>query len=609
MTDPRRQYAVGLIHRSLSDRPKQSPADWCCENLIFDEPDNRGPFSLLGREFMREIVDTWADPSITDQVPVMGTQLGKTAGIMGGAAWTVVNQPTRIFWVMPTRPTLLSFSRSRWQPMCRKSFPHLIPKASKRHDFSTFEQVIGGSIVDMRWSNSPAALSSVPARVVILDEVDKFDEGGGKEADAVDLSEQRTKSFSNPKRIKTSSPTLATGLIWQAFGKTDQRRRFMPCPYCGKFVVLIWSKQYTVFKLTGEEAEVYWDKEAKRADGSWDLERVEKSAHYRCPHCAGRILDGHKTAMDRDGIWRPTSKAAAGCRGWHLPSLYGTSAETNVGTLAVKFLQKKASLLGLQGFINGDLAEPYMAQDTLRARVELVTSRVEITAEWRKLMTADSQHKSPHFWHVVRAWNGGNSRAIQAGPTDTWDDLRTIQTNHGIPDVCVAIDSGFGAKSDAEIYKNCLRFSELIEDEENEKAIAIGWMPSKGMPGRKRWKDPESELLVPWFLWRVDPFMGTAHAGEVSLNLFEVASDFFKDLLQNLRDKKTGYEWSVEDKVSNDEYWRHMDGEIKTAVVNKATGRTTYEWRKRASTWPNHLFDAEVLQVAFAAFHKLFPIE
>jgi phage terminase large subunit GpA-like protein len=69
-------------------------------------------------------------------------------------------------------------------------------------------------------------------------------------------------------------------------------------------VVLAWSKEYTVLPKTGAEAYVVWDKEAKRGDGSWDLDRVERSARFRCPHCAGDILDAHKTWMNRNGIWK-----------------------------------------------------------------------------------------------------------------------------------------------------------------------------------------------------------------------------------------------------------------------------------------------------------------
>ena len=47
----------------------------------------------------------------------------------------------------------------------------MIPTGADRFDFSTFDQTIGAAIVDMKWSNSPAALASIPARIVILDEV------------------------------------------------------------------------------------------------------------------------------------------------------------------------------------------------------------------------------------------------------------------------------------------------------------------------------------------------------------------------------------------------------------------------------------------------------
>jgi DNA-directed RNA polymerase subunit RPC12/RpoP len=481
----------------------------------------------------------------------------------------------------------------------------MIPTGADRFDFSTFDQTIGAAIVDMKWSNSPAALASIPARIVILDEVDKFNEGGAREANAVDLAEQRTKSFSNPKRVKTSTPTLVSGLIWQEFLKTDQRRRYVPCPHCGKFVVLIWSKAYTVFKLTGDEAEAVWDKRAKRKDGTWDLERVATSSHYRCPHCAGHITDSHKTLMDRGGVWRATAPAARGYRGWHLSSLYAASAQTNVGTLAVKFLQAKESLLGLQGFINGDLAEPYQAQDTVRERVDVVTSRQQSTDEWAKVMTVDCQAKAPHFWFVVRAWREGVSEGLEAGSVDSWEELRAIQERHGIPDVQVAVDSGFGARSDAEVYKACVQFSEVIAM--GEGAIAVGWMPTKGMPGSKRWREEQTGTLVPWYLAKIDPFLGTADAGRVSQSLFEFSGDFFKDILDKLRSDKT--KWTVSAAMSSEEYWRHMEGEVKKVRVNARTGFRSYEWQARGKHWPQHLWDCETAQIAVATFHKFFALQ
>lgn len=610
MIADQRKFLTTLAASFFADRPRQSVSEWCRENLRFNEPNNSGPFTLAGREYIREPLDAWSDPTISDQVDCFGSQSGKTAKTMGGAAWTIENNPSRIFWVMPTRDTVTSFAKSRWIPMLRASAAMAagIPVGTQRHKFTTREQHIKGSIVSLAWSNSPASLAGVPAPVVILDEVDKFNEGTKAEADAVNLAEQRTKNFATPKRIKSSTPTLVTGLIWQEFLKTDQRRRFVPCPLCGKLVVLAWSKNYTVFKLTGAEAFIYWDKEARREDGSWDLDRVERSAHALCPHCAGHIRNDHKTRMDRDGCWQPTAQAARGYRGWHLPSLYASSPETSFGRLAVKFLQAKKSLLGVQGFINGDLAEPYQAQDTLGERIELITSRLDVIAEWKKLMAVDCQQKAPYFWRVVRAWNGGDSHGLDAASCSTWEELRETQTKHGIRDVAVFVDSGFGARSDSDVYSNCVRFGEVIPSE-NGRMTAIGWMPSKGMPGRKKWKDTETGLLIPYYVARVDPFTGTADAGQVEMNLIEFSADFFKDVLQSLREGKAGSKWSVTEDAATEDYWKHMDAEVRTAVFNKNFGTTKHSWMPRSKHWPNHLFDCEVLQVVGAAFFGLLKLE
>jgi len=453
---------------------------------------------------------------------------------------------------------------------------------------------------------------------VILDEVDKFNAGAGGEADAVNLAEQRTKGQNYPQRRKTSTPSMVDGLIWQEFLKGDQRRYFVPCPLCGtqhpssRMIVLAWSPSYSVFAKTGKEAFVFWDKEAKLADGTWDLDRVKRSAHYRCPHCSGIIEDGRKTWMIRNGVWEATAKAEMGFRSRHLPSLYACNPETSAGSLAVKFLQAKRSLMGLQGFINGDLAEPYESQDRQTERVELITSKIDVTAEWKLILSVDCQAKAPHFWYAKRAWNGGNSHGLEAGSVDTWDDVRTMQQRPGatVDDVGVVVDSGYGARDDAEVYRQCARFCSIVDSGRGGgRPVALGWMPAKGFPSRKRWKEEESGLLVPYYLRGIDPFMGTAQAGQVEMNLFEFAGDFFKDVLDNLRKGKAGYKWTVADSVATEEYWRHLDSNIKSAVFNKRTGRTTWSWTKRSKTWPDHILDCEVMQPAVAMFFGLFKLE
>lgn len=609
------QRVDSIILAYFQDPWQGSVAEWCCyvdengtPNLKFNEPGNRKPFTVDGREYIIEPLNDWGDRTIADCVEVFGSQTGKTGMLMGGAAWSIKNDCCGLLWVMPSIQLAQSFSETRWQPMLESSgaFVGTIPGGADRHDFKKLQQQLCGSVVNFVGSNSPANLASRPARKVVLDEVDKFDVGGGAEADAVNLAEQRTKGQNYPQRRKTSTPTLVDGLIWQEFLKGDQRRFFVPCPHCSKFVVFAWSAQFTVLPKLSECAFVRWDKEAKRADGNWDLDRVAKSARSECPHCGGHILDGHKTKMLVGGKWQATAQNELGFRSRHLPSMYACRPETTFGALAVKFLRSKRSLLGLQGFINGDLAEPYESQDRQTERVELITSRVEVKAEWRKMLTVDCQARAPHFWHVIRAWDGANSVGVGAGPLDTWDDIRSRQTGAGVQDVGVVIDSGYGAKSDAEVYRSCVRFCEIVAG--RSKPVAIGWMPAKGMPTRKRWRDETSGLMVPYYLRAIDPFVGTAEAGRVEMSLFEFAGDFFKDILDMLRKGQGGFKWSVEAEVATDEYWRHMDAEVKMPVFSKATGRTTYQWQPRSRHWPNHLFDCEVMQVATANFFGLFPV-
>lgn len=600
-------FMHGLLRASMADRPKELPSDWCSEHLQFDEAGNHSPFSTHGHEYVIDVLNDFADPLITDEALVWGSQARKTGTMMGGVAWKIVNAPCSMLWVMPTMQLGRKFGRNRLGKLFKKS-----PCTAKlisdqdRHSFSTTEMALGASQLSIVGSNSASNLASAPCAVVILDEVEKFPEKVGDEADADSLAAQRTKDTPNPQRWRTSTPALSSGLIWQNYLKGDQRRYFVPCPGCFQLVLFAWSKNFTALSLTGSEAFVEWDKTAKGIDGSWNLEGVKATAHASCPFCKCRIEDGQKMKMIRGGKWRATNtKAPPNVVSRQLSSLYSPSPECSFGAMAVKFLQAKESMLGLQSFINGDLAEPYESQDKRGPRVELVSKpdAEGKPGEWSKLMTVDRQNTNPHFYWLIRRWKAGDSEGIACGSCDSVEELRIVQAKHEIQDVAFVMDSGFETM---QTYRDCARFSNFKDSEGDGLPISVGWMPAKGLPGDKRWRDEETELLVPWCLRDIDPFIGTSEAGQLSMSLFEFAADFFKDILAALREGKGGHKWSVSQAMNNDEYWRHMDGELKDFVFNKMTGRTTRVWKRRSSRWPNHWLDCENMQVAAANFFRLF---
>jgi predicted RNA-binding Zn-ribbon protein involved in translation (DUF1610 family) len=584
--------------------PKGNASEWVVKNIVIPAPQTQspGPFSFAGREYLIELVDFFSHPFLTDECAVFGSQSAKTTGMMAGLGYIIANAPSTCLWVAPSRDLVRSFSKTRWQPIVHASpaLAAMVPTGAKRHDFAADEQQLGGSVVNFVGANSPGQLASRPVRVVILDETDKFPSNPRGEADAANLADQRTKAMASPKRVKTSTPTASDGLVWQAFLQGDRRRYQVPCPHCGKRVILGWSKTFQTLPLVGIEAWMAWDNEAKRQDGTWDFERVRNSARCECPHCGGHIREDHKTRIVREGVWVPTATSSSTYRSRHLPSLYASTPETSFGAMAVRFLQAKASMQGLQGFVNGDLAEPWESQDSRQERTEIILrgDADPLPGAPMRIMTVDCQQTSPHFYYVIRDWvGGGHSRLVWAGTVEEWESIREKQLSYGVIDTGTFIDSGWDTLN---VYANCLRWGKPAFGGVGQLPIHIGWSPMKGREGTATWKRADG---IPRIYGRGN----AAQTGKpIQLTLFEFASDSVLDLLASLRGgeaKSNGVRWEVPDAVAHDEYWRQMDSKRKVARFTARTGRVVHEWAKRSKHSADHYLDCEVMQVVAAMIH------
>lgn len=570
------------------ERSRKSVSEWAVENVVFDEPGHYGNYSLNGMEYLREPLDDFGRNGVTDIALVFGSQTGKTSLVMAGLCWALANRSVRVLWVMPSEENAVSFSRTRWKPMLLASLDEsLLPRQLDKIPAAL--QMIGGSVVQFKGSHSPANLASNPCDWVICDEVDKFNEGGDKEADAVDLAEQRTKKKVLPKRIKTSTPTLDSGLIWQSFLKGSQERYYMPCPRCGEFVTFAWSEQICSLRKDGSEAFVFWDSSAKR-DGKWDLDLVRASAHAVCPFCRGKILDSDKTKMIRNGEWRATNiHGVKGFRSYHLSSIYSTDIQNSFGNLAVKFLSKVKSAQGIQGFVTGDLAEPWLDQSAVD-RTEIF---VDMDTRWEDsegicILSVDCQQNSPHFWWVVREWwSSGDSVLRGWGSCDSFSEIEDIQRSYGVRDHFVLVDSGYNA---SDVYSECVKHG--VWDDRFVPRMHFGWMPTKGDKPGRYWYDKKTrqkllfgmgEASLPHRLYRIP--------------VLEFNASSCKDILQRMRLQKTKQRWAVTS-VVGDVYWSQMNSEVKRQRF--IGGSIVYVWELRSKRLANHLFDCEVMQIAGA---------
>jgi len=589
MTSAQTTQLHAAIRSMVAFPPSMSVREWAEAYLTLTsiQTDTPGAYSTLLTPYVIEPLNAFQDPDVEQIVLCWGAQTSKTMTLMAGLCWWLVNQPSPSIWVMPNKDLAQSFSENRLQPLFRVCAPLWGRRAAEKHRFKKTEMAFDGAVLNLIGSNSPANLASRPGRLLIMDETDKFKEATNREANALELAEMRARTFAAPKIVKTSTPSTPEAPVWQAFLAGDMRRFHVPCPHCGKDIILALNPAKSALPRTCDEAILTWDQSAKGKDG-WDFGKVAATAHFACPHCGKSIEERHKTAMLRAGRWIPTNPTAAPeVRSYHLPTFYAPWRRTAWGRLAVDFLQAQASLEGLKGFINGSLAEPDMGQGEGGAerRVAIVDG-TEPLAETHRILTADVQ--LDHLWWLCREWApGGHSRLVEWGRCDNFDDLAAIHARLQVSPDLVGVDSGYEA---ATVYRECARH---------------GWFALRG-DARESWshrlaKPGAKPVERSFTVRRFDPHLGTVSQGKVKISELRWSNPSIKDLLARLREAETSpVRWEIPEEWATDEYFRHLDGEIKRRVFHPRTGKVKYEWQKRSRHWPNHLLDCEAMQIAVA---------
>jgi len=579
--------------------PRQSVTQWCEENLKLTQrqTEHPGPFSTTIRPYTREPLEAWKDSSCSELVLCWGSQTSKTTTLMAGLAWLIDNEPSPALWLMPTENLARSFSKSRWLPMLEDCDAMAQNWPVDKDKITNLEQQFTRSTLNFVGSNSPANLASRPVRILIADEVDKFADATSTEADALDLAEQRLKAFSSSKFFITSTPTVSEGRIWQRYLRGDQRKYYIPCPHCKELIKLEWKN-------------VKWET-SKNENGNVDYQKVRSSAVYVCQLCQKNITDAHKVAALRNGKWISENIGSLpSIRSYHLSSLYSPDRKCTWGHLAVQFLEAKSSMMGLQSFINGTLAEPWENQETKTDRVEIITDSE--FAGGRRYMTVDVQAVAPFFWWVVREWLNGSSKLVAAGRADDYAAIRRVQVQLLVHDMDVGIDSGFSTQS---VYDACAQWSQTADSAITypcglryppegglRKPMIAGWLPLKGREGGARFTTKNGAI---------HPF-GLSTAASMRTDVVQPIllfdSDHLRDLLFRLRKSETEYQWStgvtqIDLDITGaytadyETYWRHLDSHTLKPIANRA-GKIKYEWQKRNGKWPDHLHDCEIMQLA-----------
>lgn len=575
-----RPWATAILRRGLQIPLEISVSQWADRSRRLDpltsaEP---GPWDTSRTPYLKEIMDSFADPAIEDITIMASTQVGKTEALLNMLGYAIDEDPGPALWVTARIEDIKTIALDRIKPMIDLSPTLRAHKTVYSDDMSKSGIKLENMILYMAGSNSPAGLSSRPIRDLFMDELDKYPHFSGKEADPVSLATERTRTFWNRKIVKASTPTTKDGLINREFQKTDRRRFYVPCPHCGVYQVLTFSH-------------ITWGQER-------DAEKIkaDRLAIYECEHCKGKIDDVQKNRILLSGVWVPD-----GCsidkdgniegdipkttrRGYWINCLY--SPWLTWSDIAAKFLESKDDVAKLMNFINSWLAEIWeekteeTKEDQLRVMVQQYPEG--FVSDGVIVLTAGVDVQKHHFVFTIRGWGyDEESWLIRAGLAESWNQLEAI-----------LFKTQFTRKTGAPLRIRLACFDTGYRTDEVYDFVRARRDVARAVKG------VDQLSAVPYTLTKIDrnPKTGASIPGGVSL--YRLDTSVYKDKVSRLISSDPNI-WHLYSTPSDD-YFKHMTAEHKIIIRDKKSGKTWQEWRLKSDALKNDFWDSEIYSAAAA---------
>lgn len=288
-------------------------SDWADAHRILapNSSAEPGPWRTARTPYLRDIMDCLSANSPVQHVVVKkAAQVGMTEAGNNWTGYVIDHAPGPMLFVMGTLELAEKNSKMRLDPMFAGTpvlAKKIAPARSRDSGNTKFLKEFPGGILSITGANSAAGLRSMPARYIMLDEVDSYPLDLEGEGNPINLAIARTRTFPRRKIFILSTPTLAgSSIIEREFETTDQRYYHVPCPECAQLQNL-------------EFDQLRWE-----PGPATDLERYQRTTRYECKHCGHMIEERFKTPMLAAGVWiaHAPDNASPARVGFHINSLY-----------------------------------------------------------------------------------------------------------------------------------------------------------------------------------------------------------------------------------------------------------------------------------------------
>ena len=466
----------------LAPVPDLSLSEWAEEyRFLPSKAAFSGKWSNSTTPYAVGIMDAITNPRIREIVCMMPAQVCKTEVLLNTIGYHVHLAPCEMLLVQPKIEAAQKFSTERIAPLFQTT-PVLRALYNSRDPMES--KSFRGGTLNLVGANSPADLSSRAVKLLMMDEVDRYELSAGDEGDPVQLAKRRTTTFRDYKVVLVSSPGVKhSSRIEPAYLASDQRKWVVPCPHCHESQELLFGGKESAYGLK-------WD------DGNPD------SAYYLCAHCACVIEYRDNTWLQARGEWIITNPTSTIAGFWMtaLNSLFPGSSWANIARdfLSAQALAKAGNIEVLKQFTNTVLAETWeekgQAVDelALAARKEMYDG--EIPSGVVALTMGVDVQKDRLEWAVwgfgkgEESWLIATDMILHPPMSDTaWDTLAHViesdfTTGNGVRSrvAAVAIDHGYAGHEGT--YKERVeRFSLEWNTRKNKSTTVIA---VKGVEGR-----------------------------------------------------------------------------------------------------------------------------
>lgn len=312
-----------------------------------------GPWRTDRAPYLREIMDVCTDQNVGDKrvVFMKSARVGGTQAGCNVIGFYTHEVPSQMLVVQPIKEDAEGFSKEQLKPMIddtpvlRETF---YPETGRRDSRNTIlKKSFPGGFLVMVGSNSASGFRRRDIQRVFLEEVDGYGRvargsSTNAEGDPVTLAVKRTQNYDDRLIYENSTPTIkGQSRIEHDYNLSDQRRYYVPCPFCGHMQVLKWRN-------------LRWE-DNDPATVAYTCGEISKDGELKAG-CGKAIEEHHKQTMLRNGEWR-ASHPGRRIIGFHIWAAY--SPFTTWERLVEEWLNAQGNNELLQVFVNTVLGETW----------------------------------------------------------------------------------------------------------------------------------------------------------------------------------------------------------------------------------------------------------